>query len=72
EKKLIDIGLRYGLQRIWKSGFGRFLPQGGIRILDVEGLILVNQLVTKIYNRAWIARALVLCFAAMVFTVEQV
>lgn len=23
-KKLIDIGVRYGLQRIWKSGFGRF------------------------------------------------
>ncbi|MDP4260925.1 MAG: hypothetical protein Q8941_00225 [Bacteroidota bacterium] len=35
KKKLIDIGVRYGLQWIWKSGFGRFPRFHGIRTLDV-------------------------------------
>jgi hypothetical protein len=45
--------------------------QPGLRISDM-GLILVNQLITKIYKGKWIARALLLCFVAMVFTVAQV
>lgn len=65
KRKLIDIGLRYGIQRIWKLHSGRFL-----RTLDekIGAPSSVNQLDQKYIHTLVCTRAILRHFSPSVFT----
>jgi len=65
KRKLIDIGLRYGIQGIWKLHSGRFL-----RTLDekIGAPSFVNQLSQKYIHILMCTRAILRDFKLSVFT----
>ena len=73
KKKLIDIGFRYSSSTELEIRFWTVSSRNaGVGYRMFEGLILVNQLETKIDLLYRQSRAVVLCFAAMVFTIREV